>query len=166
MASRAPMARRRAVSMTLRISAQRRAGSAMQRDARHLRANWRKLDMIVGLAHALRNTGHISAAAFACAGQHFAPRRRVGMQRTMHAGMRLALGFRCRGPRGLLPLRRRHAGIVRRLRRQAKLGFKFSNTPRQHLDLPGQCGNRFRLRQNQADQCLLVERFKRCTIHP
>ena len=50
--------------------------------------------------------------------------------------------------------------------RQAELGFEFRDTRRQHLDLPGQRGNRFRLRQNQADQCFLVERINRFTIHP
>src|SRR5665811_532068 len=68
--------------------------------------------------------------------------------------------------RRLVSLRGRSTRIARRLWWQTELGFECRNTRRQHLDLPGQCGNRFRLRQNQADQCFLVERFNCFPIHP
>lgn len=70
------------------------------------------------------------------------------------------------GLKRLAPLRGRRARIVRRLWRQAELGFDLHDTRRQHLDLPAQFGNRFRLRQSQADQRFLIERLKRFTIHP
>lgn len=83
------------------------------------------------------------------------------MQRPVRAGMRLArvlaVGPDSRFFRRLVSLRGRSIRIARRLWWQTELGFEFRNTRRQHLDLPGQCGNRFRLRQNQADQRFLVE---------
>ena len=50
------------------------------------------------------------------------------MQRPMGACMRFALGFARGLARGLMALARRRAGIVRRLRRQAELGFELGDT--------------------------------------
>src|SRR5712691_11326196 len=126
--------------------------------------------MIVSLAVNLRHAGDVPAAMLATRRHHVAPSGRIWMQRPMRAGMRLAralaLGPGSRFLRLLLSLRGRSTRIVWRLRWQTELGFELHDTRRQHLDLPRQCGNRFRLRQNQADQCFLVERFNRFTIHP
>ena len=126
--------------------------------------------MIESLAANLRHAGDVRAAMLARRRHHIAPRRQIGVQRPVRAGMRLAqaLAF---GPdsrffRRFMSMGWRSTRIARRLCRQTEHGFEFRNTPRQHLDLTGQCGNRSRLRQNQADQCFLIERFNRFTIHP
>jgi hypothetical protein len=101
-------------------------------------------------------------------GQDVALARRIGMQGTVRPGMRFALTLPARRlvGRRLAALRGRRAGIVRRLRRQAKLGLQLRHPRRQPLDVPGQCSDRLRLLQNQMDQGFLVERLNRLTIHP
>ena len=96
-------------------------------------------------------------------GQDVALARRIGMQGTVRPGMRFALTLPARRlvGRRLAALRGRRAGIVRRLRRQAKLGLQLRHPRRQPLDVPGQCSDRLRLLQNQMDQGFLVERLKR-----
>ena len=87
--------------------------------------------------------------------QNIAPARRIRMQRTMRPRMRCAWTFtpaRSRIGRRLLPLRRRRARIVRRLRRQTELRLKLRH-PR-------------RKRQNQVDQGFLVQRLKGLAIYP
>jgi len=62
------------------------------------------------------------------------------MKRTMCPDMRLGLAL-ARWLRRLLPLRRRNAGIVGRLRRQAQLRLKFGDPRDERLDPRDQCGD-------------------------
>jgi hypothetical protein len=153
---------------SLEPSGATRAASTEERNTCHVGPDRWDLDMIVSLARDLRAARYVCPAMPAERGRRVDLRRRVGMQRTVRAEVRLALDFLIGGGRlrRLAPLRGRRARIVRRLWRQAEPGFEFRDTRRQHLDLPGQRGNRFRLRQNQADQCFLVERFNCFPIHP
>jgi hypothetical protein len=103
----------------------------------------------------LRDARHVGPAMSTLIDQNIAPARRIRMQRTMRPRMRSAWAFtpaRNRIGRRLLPLRRRHARIVRRLRRQTELRLKLRH-PR-------------RKRQNQVDQGFLVQRLKGLAIHP
>ena len=94
----------------------------------------------------------------------------------MRASVRLAVWLARRFIRRLAPLRGRRTRIIRRLRRQAELGFKFGDTrtkrgvlrlktrhPDNNLVQPL---DRLRLRQNKPDQCLTVQQLKRLLIHP
>jgi hypothetical protein len=150
----------------LELSGAARAGSAMQHDAGHSGRDGRYLDMVISLADGLRQTGDIRAAMLAGMRHHIAPGRWIGMQRAMRARMRLALRRAGRLTRWLGALRGWRAGIIRRLRRQAEPGFKFSDTRRQNPGLPRQRGYALSLRQHKRDQRFLVERFKRAAIHP
>ncbi len=78
----------------------------------------------------------------------------------MRAGVRFALAIVLGRRRRLLPLARRRARIIRRLRRQAQFRFKFGDARQQRLALLGQRGYRLRLRQDQTDQCFPVERIE------
>ena len=142
------------------------ADPSMQRHTGDIGLDIGDFDVIIGFARSLRHAGNVRAAMLASGRDHIAFMRRIRMQRPVRPGMRLALGLFRRRDRGLSPLARGRARIIRRLRRQAELGFEFANTCRQKLDLPRQCRNHLRLRQNQADQRFLVQRFKRFTIHP
>ena len=141
----------------------------MQRDARDIGRDGGDFDMVVSLAGDLRALRNIGAAMLAGNRQHIAPGRRSGMQRTMRAGMGLALvlaGWLLRRLVGrLLCLARRRAGIVRRPRRQAEFCLKLGDTRHQDFDLPGQRRDHLRLGQIQADQRFIVERFKGFAIH-
>ena len=59
----------------------------------------------------------------------------------MRPGVRIGLGLRLRGRRRLLAFRGRKAGVVRRLGRQAQLGFQFGHPRRQRRDLRHQPGD-------------------------
>jgi len=63
------------------------------------------------------------------------------MKRTMCPDMRLGLALGRGWLRRLLPLRRRNAGIVGRLRRQAQLRLKFGDPRDKRLDPRDQCGD-------------------------
>jgi hypothetical protein len=152
----------------------------VQRHPRDIRLDLGNLDPVVSVDRRLRHARHICPAMRAMLGQNVALARRIRMQGTMRPGMRLALGTLRGIAVALLSFGRRRAGIVRRLRRQLQLlaqcrvlgpqrhvlGFQAGKARRQHLDLPGQRGNRVRLRQNQPDQTFLVERINAVAIHP
>ncbi len=104
-----------------------RARAAVQRHARHVRLDLRDLDPIIGFAGALLRPGHVGPAGLARYRQHVVVAGRVGVKQAMGAGMRLGLALQDRGQRRLLTLRRRQARVVRRLGRQAELGFQFSH---------------------------------------
>ena len=73
------------------------------------------------------------------------------MKRTMRPGVRLGLGLGRRRFRRLLTLRRRNAGIIRRLGRQAQLRLELGDPSRQRGDLRHQCGDqRVLLRVREA----------------
>ena len=132
-----------------------RAQPAMQRHPRDVRLDLRNLDVVVGVERRLRDARHVGPAMATLIDQNIAPARRIRMQRTMRPRMRNAGAFtpaHSRIGRRLLPLRRRRARIVRRLRRQTELRFKLRH-PR-------------RKRQNQFDQGFLVQRLKGLAIHP
>jgi len=127
----------------------------MQRHPRDVRLDLRNLDVVVGVERRLRDARHVGPAMSTLIDQNIAPARRIRMQRTMRPRMRCAWAFtpaRNRIGRRLLPLRRRRARIVRRLRRQTELRLKLRH-PR-------------RKRQNQVDQGFLVQRLKGLAIHP
>ena len=63
---------------------------------------------------------------------------RIGMERTMRAGVWVGFGLGRRRVRLLLPLRGRNAGIVRCLWRQAERGLQFREPRRQGGDLSHQ----------------------------
>ena len=66
-------------------------------------------------------------------------------------GVRIGLGLRRGSLRRLLTLRRRNAGIVGRLRRQAQLGLEFGDPSRQRRHLTHQRGDqRVLLRVREA----------------
>ena len=67
-----------------------RAGSAMQRDARHLRHDRGNFDVVIGFTRHLRHAGDGRATVLARRRHHVAPRGRIWMQRPVRAGMRLA----------------------------------------------------------------------------
>ena len=132
--------------------------------------------MIVSLADDLRHAGNVRAAMLAGGRHHIAPGGGIWMQRPMRASVRLAVWLARRFIRRLAPLRGRRTRIIRRLRRQAELGFKFGDTrtkrgvlrlktrhPDNNLVQPL---DRLRLRQNKPDQCLTVQQLKRLLIHP
>ena len=124
----------------------------MQRHARHVRLDVGDFDMIVGLARALRARRNIGAAMLAGRGNQIALGRRIGMQRPMRAGMRLALVLAGGVLRGLLSLARRQTGIVRRLRRFAQFGFERGDARLLLFDARVQQVN---LRQQRVDQLVL-----------
>src|SRR5271165_3753969 len=73
------------------------------------------------------------------------------MKWTMRPGVRLGLVLGRRRFRRLLTLRRRNAGIIRRLGRQAQLRLKLGDPSRQRRDLRHQCGDqRVLLRVREA----------------
>jgi len=106
----------------------------MQRHARHVGLDLRDFDAVIGFARALRDAGYVGAAALARWRRHRAGSW-VGMKRTMCPDMRLGLPL-AGWLRRLLPLRRRNAGIVGRLRRQAQLRLKFGDPRDERLDPP------------------------------
>ena len=98
---------------------------AIKRDAGDIGFDLGNLDAVIGFAGGLRGGADIAAAVLALCRRHMAMARRVGMERPMRPGVRLAprlrggrlfgLGGRC--ARCLVSLRGRRARIVRRLRR-------------------------------------------------
>jgi len=111
----------------------------MQRHARHV-------GLISGISTrhrlrtALRDAGYVGAAALARAGEDIAPGSWVGMKRTMCPTCGLALPWARMAPTASA-LRRRNAGIVGRLRRQAQLRLKFGDPRDERLDPRDQCGD-------------------------
>ncbi len=84
--------------------------------------------MVIGLAAELRRIQKESAAMLAGTGEYVALRRRVGMERAVRPGVRLAplcLGRLAFLACGLVSLARRRAGILGSLRRQIELGAQF-----------------------------------------
>jgi hypothetical protein len=79
----------------------------MQPHARHVGLDLRDFDAVIGFAWALRDAGHVCAAALARAGEDIAPGGWVGMKRTMRPSMRLGVALGRGWHRRLLPLRRR-----------------------------------------------------------
>jgi len=118
----------------------------MQRYACDIGLDVGDFDAIIDFAGSLRQAGNVRAAMLARRRHHVAPVRRVRMQRPVRPGMRLTLGLFCHLARGLSPLARGRARIIRRLGRQTELPFKFDNTRAKDRHLSGQNGNRFRLR--------------------
>ena len=98
---------------------------AIQRHPRDVRLDRGKLDVVVGVERGLRDARQVGPAMSAMIGQDVALARRIGMQGTMHAGMRSAPARaparRRRVGRRLPALRGRRAGVVRRLRWQLQL---------------------------------------------
>jgi len=95
-----------------------RADAAMQRHPGDVRRDLGDFDAVVSLKRHLCHARHIRTATGAVVRQHVAPPRRIGMQRPMRPRMGLTLRLRPRPAVGLHPLRRRPAGIGRRLRWQ------------------------------------------------
>jgi hypothetical protein len=127
------------------------ADAALQRHARHVGFDVGDFDAIVGLARTLRHIRHIAPAALADKSRHDPHRGRVGMERAMRPGVRIGLGLGRGSLRRLLTLRRRNAGIVGRLRRQAQLGLEFGDPSRQRRHLTHQRGDqRVLLRVREA----------------
>jgi hypothetical protein len=88
----------------------------------------RDFDMVIGLADELRRIQKESAAMLAGAGEYIPLCRRIGMERAVRPGVRLAPFSLVRLAllaRGLVSLARRSAGIFGRLRRQIELGAQF-----------------------------------------
>lgn len=135
-------------------------------DAGHHRLDRRQLDMVVGVKRILVS-GRERVVAMR-AGIRPCLDDPIGAlaQRPEGAGMPPALLRRPPlGPVRLLPLARRHRGIIRRLRRLAELRFQILDPLRQHIDLRRLPGNNIRLRQDQRDQSFVGEGGKRVAIH-
>jgi hypothetical protein len=118
----------------------------MQRYACDIGLDVRDFDAIIDFAGSLRQAGNVRAAMLARGRHHVALVRRVRMQRPVRPRMRLVLGLFRHPARGLSPLARGRARIIRRLGRQAELRFEFDDTCAKDRHLSGQNGNRIRLR--------------------
>src|SRR6201994_449336 len=131
-----------------------RADTAMQRHPRYIGRDLRDLDPVVGLDRDLGHAGHIGMAMGATICQHLAPARRVGVQRPVRPGMRLALRLRLALGVRLAALARRRARVFRRLRRQVQLlpQRRVFRLQRRHA------------RQQRGDQRILLGRRKQREI--
>jgi hypothetical protein len=96
-----------------------RTDPTMQRYACDIGLDVRDFDVIIDFAGSLRQAGNVRAAMLARGRHHVALVRRVRMQRPVRPRMRLALGLFRHLARGLSPLARGRARIIRRLGRQA-----------------------------------------------
>ena len=104
----------------------------------HHRAHNRQIDLVVAAVQHL--LGLCQCRLAVRAGQGLGNHRliritgkRPAAPSATETAMARALPFGLLRMVGLLPLRRRHAGIVRCLRRLAELGFEFRNPPLSHV---------------------------------
>ena len=118
-----------------------RADAAMQRHPRHVGLDLRDFDAVIGSRTGFARRGYVGAAALAALAKTSRLAVGLGCKRTMRPGMRLGLALGRGWLRRLLPLRRRNAGIVGRLRRQAQLRLKFGDPRDKRLDPRDQCGD-------------------------
>jgi hypothetical protein len=101
-----------------------RTAPAIEQHPRHVRPDLRDLDAIIFMHGRLRDTRHVGRTMRTARRRHLALARRVRMQRPMRPRMRPAIGFLRSLSRRLAAKARRKAGVVRRLRRLAKLVAK------------------------------------------